>query len=194
MLAMQYSFTLPADYDMSIIRERIATKGHLMDDFPLLVFKAFLHARRDHGRHHACENLYAPFYLWENAEGMNRFLSSSGFDALTASFGWPSIKTWSIWASRLLPTHVGAVCATREIVQIHPHTVLSDLQNAETERVWVDVENGGALGAIVGFEPNTWTLVRFRLWLKYQESFDQANVQFYEVGHMSIPAKFRTQE
>lgn len=97
MLAMQYSFTLPSDYDMSVIRERIASKGHLMDDFPLLVFKAFLYARRDQGRRHACENLYAPFYLWESAEGMNRFLGSNGFAALTGSFGWPSIKTWSVW-------------------------------------------------------------------------------------------------
>jgi hypothetical protein len=192
MLAMQYSFTLPADYDMSVILERIATKGHLMDDFPLLVFKAFLFARRAQGQRHAYENIYAPFYLWESAEGMNRFLSSSGFAALTASFGWPSIKTWSVWESKLLPTHAGAVCATREIVQITPHTVLSDLQKAETERVWDDVENGGALGAIVGFEPSSWTLVRFRLWLKYQEFFDRANVQFYEVGHVSIPAKFRS--
>ena len=27
MLAMQYSFVLPADYDMAIIRQRIAGKG-----------------------------------------------------------------------------------------------------------------------------------------------------------------------
>lgn len=190
MLAMQYSFTLPSDYDMSVIRERIASKGHLMDDFPLLVFKAFLYARRDQGRRHACENLYAPFYLWENAEGMNRFLGSNGFAALTGSFGWPSIKTWSVWESRLQTTLATAVCATREIVQIQPHTVLADLQKTETERVWSDVDKHGALGVVVGFEPSTWTLVRFRLWPQYQESFDQAGVQVYEVGHLSIPPRF----
>ncbi len=194
MLAMQYSFTLPSDYDMSVIQERIAAKGHLMDDFPLLVFKAFLHARRDQGRRHACENLYAPFYLWESAEGMNRFLGGNGFAALTDSFGWPSIKTWSVWESRLLPTLVAAVCATREIVQIQPHTVLANLQKTETERVWADVDKRGALGAVVGFEPSTWTLVRFRLWPQYHESFDQAGVQVYEVGHLSIPDMFAAHE
>ena len=31
MIAMQYTFTLPADYDMGIIEKRIADNGHLMD-------------------------------------------------------------------------------------------------------------------------------------------------------------------
>ncbi|MCW2914583.1 MAG: hypothetical protein JWN52_2651 [Actinomycetia bacterium] len=34
MHAMQYEITLPADYDMKIIRHRVATKGHLLDAFP----------------------------------------------------------------------------------------------------------------------------------------------------------------
>jgi hypothetical protein len=38
MLAMQYSFTLPADYDMAIIYNRIREKGHLLDDFPNVRF------------------------------------------------------------------------------------------------------------------------------------------------------------
>ena len=59
MLAMQYTFTLPADYDMDIIRQRVTTKGPAVDGFPGLGFKAFLYTRRgDHGP----ENLYAPFF------------------------------------------------------------------------------------------------------------------------------------
>src|SRR5271165_2720611 len=50
MIAMQYSFTLPADYDMSVIDRRIADKGPLLDGFPGLQFKAYLVARRgEHG-------------------------------------------------------------------------------------------------------------------------------------------------
>lgn len=41
-VAMQYSFVLPADYDMNIIKQRIASKGHLLDDFPGLIFKTCL--------------------------------------------------------------------------------------------------------------------------------------------------------
>jgi hypothetical protein len=35
MLAMQYRFVLPADYDMAIIRQRIHERGHLLDGFPI---------------------------------------------------------------------------------------------------------------------------------------------------------------
>ena len=68
MLAMQYTFTLPADYDMDIIRQRVTTKGPAVDGFPGLGFKAFLYTRRgDHGP----ENLYAPFSpptpCWRNS-------------------------------------------------------------------------------------------------------------------------------
>ena len=40
MLAMQYGFVLPADYDMGIGRRRIAEKSHLLDQFPRRRFKA----------------------------------------------------------------------------------------------------------------------------------------------------------
>ncbi len=34
MYAMQYEITLPADYDMGIIRARVATGGNALDDLP----------------------------------------------------------------------------------------------------------------------------------------------------------------
>lgn len=37
MLAMQYRFTLPADYDMAIVRRRIADFGHRLDACPQLI-------------------------------------------------------------------------------------------------------------------------------------------------------------
>ena len=33
MPAMRYAITLPGDYDMTIIRNRVAKSGHLMDGF-----------------------------------------------------------------------------------------------------------------------------------------------------------------
>lgn len=189
MLAMQYSFTLPADYDMDIIRERIASKGHLFDTFPQLRFKAFQFACRDQPHHHAQENCYAPFYVWESNAGMNEFLSSSGFAALVGAFGWPTIRNWSVWETRMLPTMGNAQCATREIVAIAPHTALAELQKAEVEQVRIDIEQLGALAGVVGFEPTTWTLVRYRLWPDFRADFARAGVQVYEIGHLSIPDK-----
>jgi hypothetical protein len=74
MIAMQYSFVLPADYDMAIVRERIAVKGKLLDNLPGLIFKAYLHAERGAT---AMENTYAPFYLWQDEEAMHGFLNGA---------------------------------------------------------------------------------------------------------------------
>lgn len=46
MHAMQYEITLPSDYDMGIIRDRVATRGHLLDTFPGLGVKAYLMRER----------------------------------------------------------------------------------------------------------------------------------------------------
>ncbi|WP_299998373.1 DUF4865 family protein [uncultured Cedecea sp.] len=94
MIIMQYSFTLPADYDMSIIEQRIQDNGHKLDGFPGLLLKAFLFSRSDDSRLGAKENRYAPLYVWKNTEAMTRFLQSPGFVRLTQDFGWPLIKTW----------------------------------------------------------------------------------------------------
>lgn len=193
MLAMQYNFTLPADYDMSIIRQRIAAKGSLTDDFPGLVFKAYLYGSRDQRRRNARENLYAPFYLWKSNEGMNKFLGGAGFVALTQSFGWPSVKTWSAWPASLSERLAAATCATREIVPIEPHSPLADLQKAETETLWEDMDTRDALGAVSGFEPTTWTMVRIRLWTEWHERFDRTGLLTYDIGHLSIPAHGVTQ-
>lgn len=164
MLAMQYSFTLPEDYDMEIIRQRIASKGYMMDRFPDLVFKAFLYACRDGGSVDSRENLYAPFYLWQSTTGLNTFLCGDGFKALRHSFGRPEVKIWSAWHVELSSSLADATVATREIIPISPEEELSRLQKSEIEQAIEAVQGERALAAVAAFEPVTWTLVRFRLW------------------------------
>ncbi|MCS3432405.1 DUF4865 family protein [Klebsiella sp. BIGb0407] len=94
MIIMQYCFTLPADYDMSIIEQRIQGNGNKLDGFPGLLLKAFLFSRTDDISLGTKENRYAPLYVWKNTEAMTRFLQSPGFVRLTQDFGWPQIKTW----------------------------------------------------------------------------------------------------
>jgi len=72
MIAMQYEITLPADYDMQIIRDRVGATGHLLDSYPGLGVKAFLIRQR--GVDGATSNQYAPFYLWADAAGAASFL------------------------------------------------------------------------------------------------------------------------
>ncbi|OQP36097.1 DUF4865 family protein [Pantoea latae] len=90
MIVMHYGFTLPADYDMAIIERRIAQNGAKLDNFPDLLFKAYLYARRDEG---AQANRYAPLYLWRDTAGLTRFLQSDGFARLVADFGWPQLHS-----------------------------------------------------------------------------------------------------
>jgi len=182
MIAMQYSIVLPADYDMAIIRERIATKGPLTDDFPGLLFKAFLHASRGV---HGAENLYAPFYLWEDADAMNRFLTGPGFAALTQSFGWPQVRTWSVLHGERAPGVHEARGATRTTAAVAPHTDLSALVHAEAELAHAAISREGALASVAAYEPGGWTLVRFQLWREQQAA--TSGTQAYAVGHVSAP-------
>jgi hypothetical protein len=183
MIAMQYSFTLPADYDMAIIRRRIAQKGAMTDDFPHLAFKAYLSAGRDDQGVPTHENLYAPFYLWRNEKGMNAFLSGPGFAALCAAFGRPSIRLWPVWQASLTPQMREAAFATRELLPIAAQADLEALRQQERDLALHDTTHG-ALAAVSAYEPGSWSMVRFRLW---REPPSVAAGQAYAVGHMSVP-------
>lgn len=183
MIAMQYSFTLPADYDMAIIRHRIAEKGHSLDHFDGLRLKAYLHATRGE---QSTENLYAPFYVWRDSEAMQRFLGSPGFAVLTQAFGWPSIRCWQVWDAYLSPQAREARFASREIHPIAPYTALDALRHEAREALQLDVERG-ALAAVTAFEPTTWSWVNFRLFDE-RPSISRADArQWYDVGHVSQP-------
>ncbi|MBZ9657027.1 DUF4865 family protein [Phyllobacterium lublinensis] len=186
MIAMQYSFPLPADYDMTIIDRRIAEKGHLLDNFPNLKLKAYLTARSGDGTQ-SRENLYAPFYLWNHEDGLNDFLTGEGFAALTRSFGWPVVRTWFIWKAHLSPDVAQATFVTREMRVTAAHSALGELRQRESEEVFDDVQNGRALASISAFEPASWTRVRLQLWGEPRPLMPGPGVQAYRVGHISLP-------
>jgi Domain of unknown function (DUF4865) len=181
MLAMQYSFTLPADFDMDIIRQRVAAKGPAVDGFPGLGFKAFLYARRGE---HGPENLYAPFYLWDNNDSMNRLLTGPVFTGVSDAFGWPSVKVWSVLHAEKTAAFRQAKYFTREIVPIAPYTALARLHDIETESARAAVTRDNALAAVAAFEPTTWTLVRARLWDDRSAELPRAG-QLYVVGYLA---------
>ncbi|RUM23685.1 DUF4865 family protein [Rhizobium vallis] len=183
MIAMQYGFTLPADYDMSIIDRRIRDKGPLLDGFPNLGFKAYLSARRN--EFGSRDNLYAPFYLWQKPEGASDFLCGPGFQALTDAFGWPQVRTWIVWRADISPDIAAARFATCNILQTEAYAPLADIRHAESAEVEADLATGGALASVSGFEPTTWTRVRFRLWKDMPEITE--DTQAYRVGHLSLP-------
>lgn len=94
MYAMHYQITLPTDYDMQIIRDRVTQNGHLMDGHNGLEFKAYLIQEKAKG---AAQNAYAPFYVWRDTDGMRQFcLGEPGYSAIVRDFGRHAIQDWTI--------------------------------------------------------------------------------------------------
>jgi uncharacterized protein DUF4865 len=185
-IAMQYNFALPADYDMDIIDRRVAEKGHALDHHPPLVFKAYCVARRSDPALATHVNLYAPFYVWEDAQGMSDFLSGPGFKAVTQSFGWPSVNTWPI----VLASEVQAVCdaryATRSTAPVLPFTPIDELRRSVQAEARIALDEG-ALAVVIALETVTWTIVRFIAWSSPQDHGGDAGTQAYVVRHVSYP-------
>lgn len=186
MIAMQYSFTLPADYDMAIIRRRIAEKGHLLDDFPGLVFKAYMYADRNDAQLPTRENLYAPLYLWRDSRSMNAFLGGPGFAAVTQAFGWPSVRIWSVWQAEVAANLATAQSASCEWAGIPAHTALAALRQTEGEIAQGDAA-AGVLATVSAFDPTGWTRLRFRLQSHPLAETIGDSRQLYRVGHVSQP-------
>jgi len=181
MMAMQYSFTLPADYDMEIIDRRIRDKGPAMDGFLHLGFKAFLSARR--GEFGSRENLYAPFYLWDQPEGASNFICGPGFAALTDAFGRPRIRHWIVWHAHVSPDLASARFAYSEQLPIEPHVFLPDLRLQEVDLAKREAGGKHLLARIAAFDPHDWTMVRFGLCAEALPASDTH--QIYRVGHLS---------
>ncbi|MBY4679126.1 DUF4865 family protein [Marinobacterium arenosum] len=189
MIAMQYRFVLPADYDMNIVRQRIRDKGHLLDQYPDLAFKAYLFADIRDQQHPAPLNLYAPFYLWENSAGMSRFLSSEGFAALQAAFGRPQVLSWIPLAQAHNADIRQARYAHRQLIPIHSSHSLAELREQEQRRLADQLESGETLACVMAFNPTDWTLLRFSLHRELPADTKPADGEFedYQVGHLSYP-------
>lgn len=185
MHAMQYEITLTADYDMDVIRHRVASKGHLLDTFPGLGFKAYL--MRERGRDGSPVNQYAPFYLWNTAEGMNSFLWGPGFQGLVDDFGRPVVQNWTVltYEEGDAPGAVPRV-AVRRHQRIPAPARLPELAGelaAEARRL---VREGGASSALAAVDPRTWEAVHFSLW--EHEAPDGLGDAF-QVLHLSSPER-----
>lgn len=181
MMAMQYSFTLPADYDMEIIDRRIRDKGPAMDGFLHLGFKAFLSARR--GESGSRENLYAPFYLWDQPEGASNFICSPGFAALTDAFCRPRIRHWIVWSAQISSDLASARFAYSEQLPIEPHVSLPDLRLQEVALAKQEASGKHVLARITAFDPHDWTMVRFGFCAEALPA--SGTNQVYRVGHLS---------
>ncbi|WAP60706.1 DUF4865 family protein [Streptomyces sp. S465] len=184
MLAMQYRITLPADYDMRIIRRRVETKGPLLDDFPGLGLKAY--GIRERGVDGSPVHQYAPFYLWTAPEAMNRFLWGPGFQGIVRDFGRPPVEHWHGLAFERGPA-TGAVprAATRHATPVpaaaDPAAAVEDALARLAERARTD----GVHATALGIDPRGWELIHFTLWEDSAPPSEPGDR--YQVLHVSAP-------
>ncbi|TXS44732.1 DUF4865 family protein [Streptomyces sp. t39] len=194
MHAMQYEITLPADYDMEIIRRRVATRGHLLDGFPGLGLKAYLTRERDDG---SPVNQYAPLYLWNAPEGMNAFLWGPGFQGIVDDFGRPEVQHWTGLAyadgpSAAAPAHTAVRRRTPVPAQVPPADAVAGAV-AETERL---AGLDGVVCAALAVDPRHWELLQLTLWERgapagtfRDDGLPGAEAERYRVLHLSAPER-----
>lgn len=190
MHALQYEITLPADYDMEIIRDRVATRGHALDDRPGLGLKAYV--IRERGVAGSPVNQYAPFYLWQDTGAMSHFLvGGGGFQGIVADFGRPVAQHWAGVGLVAGPARGAASApraASRRLTAI-PAGEPGDLA-ALFEREVAELEElsgrDGVHTAALAVDPRHWQLLRFVLWEGEVGVSDEATER-YEVLHLSSP-------
>ncbi|MCX3062240.1 DUF4865 family protein [Streptomyces beihaiensis] len=187
MHAMQYEMTLPADYDMDIIRNRVAAKGHLLDDHPGLGAKAYL--MRVRGERGSPVNLYGSFYLWASPQGMNSFLWGPGFQGVVNDFGRPVVQHWTGLAYEAGPaTATVARSAVRRRTPVEPGADLAATAADAVDEVTRLAAGDGVLYAAAGVDPRTWERVTFSVWA---HGAPEAPGDVYQVLHVSQPERGR---
>ncbi|MFD9407624.1 DUF4865 family protein [Streptomyces sp. NPDC059989] len=191
MYASQYEITLPADYDMRIIRKRVADHGHLLDDRAGL--KAYL--VRERGTEGSPVNEYAPFYLWNDIGAMGRFLvGGAGFQGIVRDFGRPPVHHWTGLAALAGPARAAApAAASRRLTALpggpgpDPDGLgLAGRIERETGELAELARRDGVHTAVLAVDPRDWRLLRFVVWADAVPQ-DEDATERYQVLHLSAP-------
>lgn len=186
-VTMEYAITLPADYDMGIIRHRVATRGRALDGLAGLDFKAYL--VRERGRAGSPVHQYAPFYLWQDARAMTGFLRGPGFAGLCADFGRPTVRQ-ATGALRLTgPAGQGDEpprSAIRHVVAIPEDGAVPEAVDRAEEELRRYTTEPALHTAVLVLDPHRWELVRFSLWTVDAEAVPEGRPgERYQVLHLS---------
>ncbi|POX50418.1 DUF4865 domain-containing protein [Streptomyces sp. Ru71] len=187
MHAMQYAMTLPADYDMGVIRSRVSRLGHKLDDWEGLGLKAYL--IRERGVHGSPVNQYAPFYLWHSTQGMNRFLWGGPFQGPVDDFGRPAVQQWTglAYEEGAAAGSPAAVAAVRRRSVPDGVVIAEFMDEAAAEAQRLAGEDGAVLAAAV-VDSRHWEVVHFSLW---EQQEPKAEGDVFQVLHLSAPGLHR---
>jgi Domain of unknown function (DUF4865) len=182
MITAHYAHRLPADYDLSIIRNRAKARGHLFDAIPELYFKGFL--LRERGRFGAIQNEYSSLYLWRKDEGFRDFLVDGRTRSVTDSFGRPQIETRFVLDALKGNSDVARFLYKEERTIAHD----TDLTSAFAEEIARNREasqQAGVVAAAVGVDAQRWTFTR--VLLSEREPSGVKGEEAYQILYLAKP-------
>jgi hypothetical protein len=179
MLAMQYSITLPENYDLELIRQRVERRTKLFEDLPGLSHKSYLLDEAD--------KIYAPFYIWSEVEEAQKFLFDDLFHGVIQDFSRPRVRTWFTLAKGYGNRIVNPTYAIKEIDRIAPEEKLEEVVKAERDHHDEALRNPALYFRCFAFDSDRWEIVRYSLWLDAKSAAKPAadSVDIYSVLHVS---------
>jgi len=185
MYAMQYQITLPTDYDMQIIRDRVIQTGHLMDGYHGLEFKAYLIQEKVKG---APQNSYAPFYVWRDIEGMRQFCwGELGYSSIVRDFGRHPIQDWTV---HQLVNGTADYSAARSLTVKTVPLPTSTAPSHCIEDITADflaASTDSTIARVTAVDITTWTVILVEL-SSHDADQSPTNAIAYEVLHVSATA------
>ncbi|EJS67826.1 DUF4865 domain-containing protein [Bacillus cereus] len=181
MIGMQYKVILPKDYDMEGIRRRVKDNGYKTDGFQELNFKAYLIAEA--GKAGNFYNCYAPLYIWNGHEGMNKFIFEGYYDNILQSFGWQQINIGIPLAvnlsddfkkSRYVVEYAGSISQSKSLIGTQFSILNQNAKNTEY-----------CLGNVIVYNPDKWGYSQFNFYEKKPGTEEMKDITIYEVLHIS---------
>jgi hypothetical protein len=156
MIAMQYTIRLAGDYNIDLVRERVALRKPLFDGLEGLLHKSYLF--------NAAEGIYAPFHVWRCDDAARDFLTGDLFRDLVETYGRPRVRCWGVLAYGGNPEAGNPHKAMKEIDTIAAEIDLPDLTRTEGERHRRALEMPGLCFHLIGLDPDRWELMRYSAW------------------------------
>lgn len=178
MIGMQYKVILPKDYDMEIIRKRVEDSGYKTDGFQDLNFKAYLITEAGKGGNFY--NCYAPLYIWNDYEGMNKFIFEGYYDNILQSFGWQQINIGvplvvnlkdDFKKCRYVVEYEGSISQSESLIG--------------TQSTIVDQNVEICLGNVIVYNPDKWGYSRFNFYEEKPDITANKGGTVYEILHIS---------
>ncbi|GAB6428768.1 DUF4865 family protein [Bacillus luti] len=181
MIGMQYKIILPKDYDMGIIKKRVKNNGYKTDGFQELNFKAYLITET--GKDGNFYNCYAPLYIWNSHEGMNKFIFEGYYDNILQSFGWQKINIGiplvvnlnnDFKKSRYVVEYAGSISKKESLIGTQFNSSNHNVQNTEN-----------CLGNVVVYNPDKWGYSQFHFYEEKPEIEEMQGITIYEIVYIS---------